>query len=83
MPRTSIWFNPEQLAEVRDTFGDGANLSGVVRAALAVLMTQVRRDPAGSVAMLTAATAAVQDAREQLDAARAELEATASRRRSS
>jgi hypothetical protein len=38
MPRTSVWFNDQQLAEVHDTFGEAVNLSGVVRVALGSLL---------------------------------------------
>jgi hypothetical protein len=38
MPRTSVWFNPQQLEEVHKVFGGEVNLSGVVRAGLGLLL---------------------------------------------
>lgn len=38
MPRTSIWFNPDQLDDIHRTFGEGVNLSGIIRAGLGCLL---------------------------------------------
>lgn len=73
MPRQTVWMNQQQLDEVRETFGAGVNLSGVVRAGLAVLLDVTNRDGAGRVRALVQDLGDVAEMRGRVEAELHEL----------
>lgn len=47
MPRTNVWLNDDQVDELRAALGKGVNVSGCIRAGLALLLDHLGRDRTG------------------------------------
>lgn len=69
MPRTSVWFNQDQLHEVHQLFGAEINLSGVVRVALGDLLDRSRGERHGLTKQVVEVRSMAADLLDQLEAA--------------
>lgn len=67
MPRTSVWFNQEQLDQLHKLFGEEVNLSGVVRLGLGQLLHLAEGRDRSSIAVEVSALSAIANVQDDLE----------------